>query len=152
MEKLKLLKKNAKNNTSFKCEICEKLFTRAYGLRRHIETIHDCSVYQCHRCLQIYTRAYRLEAHQKSECTPRIGNNNIVKITRIEDWLQEVNQLPDQTSQKINHDVLDKDKTASPKLKQAIPPRSHQEWTRRVPVDRGHNTQSTTPLKMEPSR
>ena len=50
----------------FKCDICEKTFTRERDMRRHKKTIHEKATgVCCNKCKKSFTRVDNLKAHQK---------------------------------------------------------------------------------------
>ena len=124
-----------------------------HGLKRHMEAQHDSTVYPCHKCMKVYTRAYRLEEHLEKGCTPKIGNATIVNVTKVEDWLKGLNSNTEAGTQKAESSSSTQPSTsgAITKIKTVIKPRPHSDWTRRVPVDRGHSqSRHQTPTSVKP--
>ena len=50
------------DNPSFKCSVCENLFSNKQELKRHVETLH-CEIYDCNQCDETFSASWKLENH-----------------------------------------------------------------------------------------
>ena len=58
-------KENKKRQELFKCNFCEKLFTKR-NLKRHVETVHERVRLSCDICESTFQRVDYLKSHMKS--------------------------------------------------------------------------------------
>ena len=49
----------------YECQQCEKIFTKSYGLSRHIQSVHELK-YACNQCDKLFTQQSSLTTHIQS--------------------------------------------------------------------------------------
>ena len=87
----------------YKCPNCTMTFTRKWGLDRHVDNIHNGIYYSCRKCLKKFPRPYLLRQHyHKDECAPMIGDHKVVKITPLQEWVEEMRTTITQDACVIN--------------------------------------------------
>ena len=93
-------KKGPNGQPCFKCEDCDKQFTKACNLNRHIMNQHYGSKFQCKDCLKYFSRKDKLKEHSKihmgelseSDFSDGYGNDSDVSDNHLSDEEMEENE------------------------------------------------------------
>ena len=72
---------HSKEIKPFKCDHCEKTFTRRQSLKEHLN-LHTRKCHKCPHCAKVFTRADKLKIHQVSQ-HPEHSNPGEVALSRI---------------------------------------------------------------------
>lgn len=98
--------------SKYRCETCDKVFTRAYSLKRHILSLHSGKEIECENCFKTFKCIDNLKSHL---CNGASSKNSGAKRPRVDEVLK--NQV---SKKEVENDVLNKQASTKQDLNKQV--------------------------------